>query len=267
MTARSGSSPSRAKIQRARKHIGELKSEVQTFLASRPFEIAGKSDPKTQAIYYCAAKVEEVPLDLSIATADIVRNLRTALDYLAYALVVAGGNYPTRNTGFPVFAALGIYKAQVGEKVQGMAQRAVDAIDALKPYKGGHDVLWQLDALAKIDKRGLIPIRALTYRFQVVNPSVIQYLRGVWSVRSGSWPDPDSAPDSLIEYKRRLFPLTRDDTVFVDAPGSAEPLSFTFDFAIFEPRLALGKCALIETLENMATCVNGIVAETECLLA
>jgi len=41
-----------------------------------------------------------------------------------------------------------------------MAQRAVDAIDALKPYKGGHDVLWQLDALAKIDKRGLMPIRA-----------------------------------------------------------------------------------------------------------
>jgi hypothetical protein len=100
-----------------------------------------------------------------------------------------------------------------------------------------------------------------------VNPSVIEYIRGIWSVRSGSWPDPDSAPDSLIEYKRRLFPLTRDDTVFVDAPGSAEPLSFTFDFAIFEPRLALGKCALIETLENMATCVNGIVAETECLLA
>ena len=99
-----------------------------------------------------------------------------------------------------------------------------------------------------------------------MKPSVIEYLRGVWSVRPGSWPDPDTAPDSLIEYERRLFPLTRDGVVFVDAPGSAERLSFTFDLAIFEPRLALGQRSLIETLENLAACVDGIVAETESLL-
>jgi hypothetical protein len=37
-----------------------------------------------------------------------------------------------------------------------MTQQAVAAIDALKPYKGGNDVLWQLHELNNVDKHRLI---------------------------------------------------------------------------------------------------------------
>ena len=87
-----------------------------------------------------------------------------------------------------------------------MRKDAVDAIDAIKPYKGGNDTLWRLHGLNNIDKHRLLITVGLAYRFQSVTPNVLAYLGKVWSGRAGAWPTPESAPYSLIEYERRHSP-------------------------------------------------------------
>jgi len=43
-----------------------------------------------------------LPFDALAAAGDIVHNLRSALDHLAFQLVLAGGHTPTTETAFPV---------------------------------------------------------------------------------------------------------------------------------------------------------------------
>jgi hypothetical protein len=266
MPTRADSRPTNAKIQRAKAHLCELEDRVKSFLALGPYEIARRVDSETHETIFYAARVEEVPLEIAIIAADVLRNLRTALDQLACALVIAAGNYPTRNTGFPIFASLGVYRDKAREKAQGMEQSTVDLIDALKPYKGGNDVLWRLDVLSKIDKRHPIEIRGVTHRFQTVTPNVMEYLRKTWAGRPGAWPSPEVAPESLIEYERRHFPINNGDVIFVDPPGSNEQRTFTFDLAIFEQTTGAGRLCLTATLHEMVSAVEATAHELESCL-
>ncbi len=45
---------------------------------------------------------QPIPHHLSLVIGDIVHNLRSAFDHLAYQAVIAGGDTPTTNTEFPV---------------------------------------------------------------------------------------------------------------------------------------------------------------------
>jgi hypothetical protein len=230
----------RAKIERARKHLSDLEAEVHAFLMSRPYEISNKRDPQTREVVYYATKVNAVPSLIAASSADALQNLRSALDHLTCSLVRTSGHCPTRNTGFPIFASFGIYKAQALEKVRGMRNEAVVAIDAIKPYNGGNRVLWRLQSLINVNKQGLLNIVGLTSRFQTVTPSVLEYLRRVWGGRAGAWPAPEVALEDLIEYERWHFPLTKGDVLFVGLPDTDRDseMNFSFDITVYEPKIA-----------------------------
>ena len=84
---------------------------------------------------------------------DVVQNLRTALDHLANQLVWAGsGDPPSRRVEFPIAKDSGTYEREKARKVEGMCPKAIKAIDALKPYKDGNDLLWKIHELNNIDK-------------------------------------------------------------------------------------------------------------------
>ena len=90
-------------------HVGRAKSPPNPWSATRGSRPAGAD--RREAVYY-AARVGEVPLTIAAITADVLQNLRKALDHLASELVLVAGSYPTRNSGFPIFSSVAIYKAQ-----------------------------------------------------------------------------------------------------------------------------------------------------------
>ena len=256
-----------AKFGRAKRHLSDLEIEVRSFLASHPYEIATRRDTQTREVVYYATRVDDVPLAIAVITADVLQNLRKSLDHLACELVLAAGSSPTRNSGFPIFGSIAIYKAQAPEKVQGMRKDAVDAIDAIRPYKGGNDTLWRLHGLNNIDKHRLLITVGLAYRFQSVTPKVLAYLGKAWSGRAGAWPTPESAPSSLIEYERRHSPLNVGDVLFIDAFDNEvhEPMKFSFDVAIGEGKIANG-LLLLETLKQMVDMVDNVICGLRPLL-
>ena len=257
-----------AKVERARKHLSDLETECHAFLATSPYEIACKRDPQTREVVYYAVKAGRVPPTIAAITADVLQNLRRTLDHLACELVIAAGKYPTRNTGFPIFSSVGIYKAQVAEKVQGMGKDALETIDTIKPYKGGNDVLWRLHNLSNIDKQRPLAIVGLAYRFQHTTPSVLAYLRQVWSRRPGAWPSPESAPHSLIEYERRHSPLNVGDVLFIDLQDAEMngQMKFGFDLAFGEGKFANG-LLLLETLSQMIEMVETTLPKFDPLMS
>ena len=129
------------KIERAIKHIDELGVVTKEFIESTPYTIERDTEPHTGYHRFKVANLKTPPLQLGLIAGDVIHYLRSALDHLAYQLVLVNGQFPLRQTCFPIFDDHAKYKTMDLRKVKGMSQAAIDAIDAAKPYKGGNEPL------------------------------------------------------------------------------------------------------------------------------
>src|SRR6266850_2234417 len=78
------------KVDRAKHHIGELEAACREFLDLRPYVVAVKRDADTRRLIYYIESTRSVPLTISTILGDVLNNLRSALDHLAYQLVCVG---------------------------------------------------------------------------------------------------------------------------------------------------------------------------------
>jgi hypothetical protein len=156
----------RVKVERARKHLRDLAAEILTLSHTTILT----PDPNTRVAPHPISllhpnKFQRVPtlsFEVVAIAGDVVHNLRSALDHLAQQLVrvgltitppvVALTDKELRQVEFPVSETVEKYQADKARKVKGMQPRAIEAIDRLKPYKGGNDALWRIHELDNIDK-------------------------------------------------------------------------------------------------------------------
>jgi hypothetical protein len=256
----------RLKIERANKHIDELKSALLAFKNSDPYKISAKRDPQTRKLIYYLVDVQPMPMEIACIAGDTLHNLRGALDHLAYRLFrnEAGNAADAKHVYFPIFDDAAKYQAGVNGKVHGMGQDAIDAIDAVKPYKGGNDTLWRLHRLNNVDKhRLLITVGAA---FNAMN--IGQHLGGLlpdFFKQKGLPPLP--VPDLYMSPADRMFLLKIGDELFIDAPDAEvnEKINFLFDIAFGEPGVVEGD-SILETLKGMSDLVGNVVSDFGPLL-
>jgi hypothetical protein len=149
----------RAKITRAEQHIRELQLAIQAFAESNPYAISMRENAHSGKRIYYLSKVDCVPNELTTIAADVIQNLRSPLDQIAYQLVLdsRSGAPPEWNIYYPITRVPAEYKATRNGFMQGVRQEVVDAIDATEPYPGGRGhALWQLNELNKPDKHRLL---------------------------------------------------------------------------------------------------------------
>jgi len=153
----------RVKIERAKKHLIDLEAEI---VAHRDRNLSVVIGAHTRGFvqmseYSSPVTLPVLPWSAVASARDVVHNLRSALDHLAHQLASVGspGKEPTRRIEFPMARDLATYEKTKAPKVEGMRQEAIEAIDALKPYKGGNDDLWRIHELDNTDKhRGLFTV-------------------------------------------------------------------------------------------------------------
>ena len=147
----------RAVVTRAKQNIQDFQLGLQSFYDSKPHEVIAKEDAHTGERLYRLVKVDPVPFALTTIAADVIQNLRSPLDHLAFQLVLDanGGRRPTGKdvVYYPITSAASEYKALRARNIMGVRQEVIDAIDATEPYPGGKGhALWQLNQLNKIPK-------------------------------------------------------------------------------------------------------------------
>lgn len=156
------------KIGRAKAHTDELRSAISSFFATSPYKVAAKRDPQTRKLVYYVSSVCPTPVCFATVTGDIIQNLRSALDHLAYQLFVVGTNgskAPGRHVSFLIAANAARYKSGLAGSVQGMRQDAINALSAVEPYNGGKGhQLWVLHELNNIDKYRLLVTVGSSYQ-------------------------------------------------------------------------------------------------------
>ena len=129
------------------------------FLDGNPYTVATKKDLARGHLVYHVSGVAAPDPTIAAMTGDVLQNLRSALDHLAYRLVAVGlGGAPAdpRFIAYPVCETATSYPALRDYRLKGARPEAMAAVDATKPYKGGNDGLWRIHHLNIVDKHRLL---------------------------------------------------------------------------------------------------------------
>lgn len=269
------------KVDRAKKHLTDFEVELRAFLDSDPYKVGTKPDPKTpKAIKYYIVSAADPPRLLAAIAGDVIQNLRTALDHLAFQLAWLNGTRDKRilkNTYFPISENAARYKAEAGGKVKGMSKVAVKAIERCKPYKRRDDpILWRLHRLNNIDKHRALLTAGVHVTSFIPPPLLRVGLLKAVAAQEG-WPV--NASDAEIEaiaismpLRGRSAPLKVGHELrlpFIslpDIPELKQDMRFTFAVAFNEAGIVKGE-PILETLHGMVDRVENLILNFKPLLA
>jgi hypothetical protein len=152
--------PVRAKIDRARLHRDELDQAMRAWASSAKFELVGRLE--SDGVYRLRfGSVESPPALLALPRADMLGNLRSALDYLAWQLVLASGAQPSPlDSMFPVVRKPEKWASAARQRLAGVDPQWIQVIESMQPYHHGgdpdHHLLGYLDLANNISKHRLL---------------------------------------------------------------------------------------------------------------
>jgi len=166
----------RAKMRRARHHRDEFQTRLRGFLDGDPYHLTFDFDDKERWHNIRWAVTNVLPADdFGLIFSDMLGNLRSALDYLAWQLVLANNKIPDERTTFPVLEHARFGKVQdwvqkwasvSGDRFSGVDQRWIDEIERLQPYKRTkppeRDPLAILENINNIHKHRTLPVAITT---------------------------------------------------------------------------------------------------------
>lgn len=201
--------------------------------------------------------VAETSVPIPLIVGDVLQCARTALDHLAYQLVVLNGGVPTKATSYPILDFHKDYPSLCNRALTGMTDAAKSAIDDSKPYSDNDSdlMLWRLYRLNNVDKHRVL----LTVGSGFHSVDLGRYLGRMLPGWFDGF-DPSDAISVPVRPAETLFPLKVGDELFVDAPGAAveEEMKFQLDVALNEPGVVEGE-PLLEVVSESVTYVSRLI--------
>lgn len=248
----------RLKFERSQRHLSELQDGIKSYLGREPFIVHSREDETTGDLVYLVEVREPPPTALSLPLGDAVHSARSALDYLAWQLVIAGGGIPNTTTMFPIAETEKKFNAEHERRLKGASAPAVAAVQALRPFGGGDDRFWRLHKLDIEDKhRLLVPVGTahasvnVSFTFADINPA----FAGMNPVVLCLNPADRQYPLQNGAEVYRVMKAARESAT----QGLGETHSFTFDVAFGEGVIASGE-PIMPTLADLIQDIESSVA-------
>jgi hypothetical protein len=258
----------KAKIERAKEHVDNLKAEVNAFLESEAYAVVVEDEQQTGDRVFRVRIKTDIPIRLAVIAGDVVHNLRATLDYLSWQLVEANGGIPDQRTEFPFGVDQADFTTRCQRKVRGVSAEAMSLIQALKPYGAGNqNSLYFLHRLDIRDKhRLLIMVGGIRDRI-IHGPEALEIVE----VRRGGLDGPivplGFTPEWVAFHYAAAhsgFPLKdgaeihRIESRFRNRPKVDMDPTFTFNVAFGESGIFEGE-PLVESLQKLADMIDGLI--------
>lgn len=144
-----------AKFNRARALAEEAQQLIVQYLAADPFGAVRVEGPDGSVQHVAHIRVP-VPDELALVIGDAAHNARSALDHLAYGLVLANGAKPGRHTQFPIADKEVGYGDRLRKDLSGASKEHREQVRAICPWASGDHDLWLLHKLDVTDKHRLL---------------------------------------------------------------------------------------------------------------
>jgi hypothetical protein len=92
------------RLFRADENLNAVKEQLKTYYASDAYHLRGEFNPETDAIHVVGGVIPP-PIRVFSLVGDILHELRSALDHLAWQLVRENGGNPGDSTAWPIISA------------------------------------------------------------------------------------------------------------------------------------------------------------------
>lgn len=163
----SASGAIRAKVERARFHADVFDDGCRAFLDSHPYHIIVHAEPDPPNWLTLTWGVRESPpIELALIFGDMLVNLRAALDYIVWQLVLVNGREPNTQHAFPCVRKIENWASARKQRLVGVAPDWVAEIEKLQPYhrqpNPERHLFAVLDAVNNINKHRVMSSIAVT---------------------------------------------------------------------------------------------------------
>jgi hypothetical protein len=140
------------KVLRAKEHLDTIR-EIDRQFASTECEVVAKED-REKDFGWLELQLPKPPLQLSVVVGECLHNLRSALDYLVWQLVLSNPPHqPTSRNMFPICSSAASFAEQLKRgRLNGVALQAQSVIESLQPFGNADHPLLVLDILNNTDK-------------------------------------------------------------------------------------------------------------------
>jgi hypothetical protein len=244
----------RIKIERAKKHVRDLASEIEAFGKTSPYAKIRETDEQAGQYIWRLKINREIPVEWAAIVGDAIHNARSALDILAWNLVLANGKKPTSRNHFPISESPEIFKSVGLGQIKGAGQTAIDLVERFQPYHSGNETLRALHLLDIRDKHQLIvPIgsafKGIGLKMKISNP---------WMYK------PIIVPTIHLNPADRMYPL-QDGAILFKEPIAKGDTNLNPDYEL-RIEIALGEGQIVDgqpilpTLENFINLVETIAS-------
>jgi hypothetical protein len=128
----------KAKLDRADALIAELRARVEPIAAAATESIQREEDGDATKVLFRITHLPAIETDIAALVGDVVHNLRSALDHLAWQLVLFDGGQPNGSTSFPILIQPAVVTINPAIK----NQEILDALIEAQPFSSaahGHD--------------------------------------------------------------------------------------------------------------------------------
>jgi hypothetical protein len=199
---------------------------------------------------------------ISAIAGDVLFDLRSALDHLTYQIVTSFPVTSKKGIFFPFGESETDYMASEHRRVideacrRASTKKIIERFDALKPYKGGNDLLYQLCRLNNIDKHRLLLTTAMRFKHRTFDGMDFLRMRAAM---------PKADPGILTLIKNTNFggpvePLKVGDIIYRKSSVIQlhKKLEFSFEVGLHEPKV-MDCASLYETLDLMSKFVQNVI--------
>jgi len=159
----------RLKLNRAQVHADALNRDTAAWLARHPYGIYGEYEPGPPEQYVFRVRfLEHVPPDWAITLGGFAHNARSALDHLAYLVVLENNGGNDEWTQFPILYNPFDWERECGRCIGNASARHKAIIESFQPYhrhdlwgwksrySAADDPLFILNCLSNIDKHRVL---------------------------------------------------------------------------------------------------------------
>lgn len=158
----------RLKDRRAYEQLQALQLAVKAFLERQPYAAYVEIDAEDGQINF-GIDVREKPDPMwGVLIGEIVHDFHSALDHVAWQLVIRDGGVPNDRTQFPIFLDPAKFDLETTARgkmhgmMEGMAPESIAILKAVQPFAAGdrQSALWQLRELSIFDKHKSLHVTA-----------------------------------------------------------------------------------------------------------
>jgi hypothetical protein len=235
-------------ITRANEHINQFKAVGKGFLEQQPWARVVEPNADGTEDHVKIKLSRPFPEELESLAFEAAVSLRSALDQAAFATVHHTLQATAKSTYFPLADSAAGLEDTIKRGCKHLNRDIVAFFRALKPYKGGNDVLWSLNKVANATKHKLLVPVAVTSGGMFIH-HMANRTSGGMAIRFPRW---DSEKNELIFAKT--------------LPGEGDKIDHNIQFSFgiaFGKVEGVGGHDALGTLRQFVSEVESVVAATQ----